>query len=715
MKYMKWMGLYLAWFGFGAVSASGQTWDAKADFSAAQNPSGSWSYGWSTELAGPLTIFPNYLANGGGEEWVDYSILQSAAPNLIYNTSSINFIALIPPLALSMHPGPGNQFTHCRWTAAESGTYNIQGSFTPVDYGGPHGYILKNGTSIGDSLLTEGVEKDYSFNSVVLAAGDTIEAVGGVGADDVFYNDQTDFSLTITKVTIPPPTVYDAKADFSTTLNPSGPWSYGWSTELAGPLTLFPNYLVFQGGDKWQDDSILQSGCPNLVYNPSSTTFTGLIPPLALSMHPGPGNQFTHCRWTAAESGTYNIQGSFTPVDYGGPHGYILKNGTSLGDSILTEGVEKDYILNSVVMAAGDTIEAVVGVGADDVFYNDQTDFSLTITPIATGTGTVPPPVGPAVAGSYRGLFNLAGASGPAGGMLTATVAKSGAFTAVLQWAGRRVTLKGSLAKSGVYSSVITLSGGIKITLSLSFDTNGNLTGSVTEYGDTYQLAASGVSADPPEAGYYTFILTPEPAAGAPEGTGFGYMYVQRSGAVSLFGSLGDGTQFSASSRVTAGNTLAIYADPYKSDGSGISGNLVFRHILVASDCDGTLVWSRSEKGARPGFETAVYFQAALMVPPIVGLNGDNVSFDARGADLGSEVTADVTLHPSKSGLPLIGGTAANLSLSILPVSNYFFGSFTDPSTNKRQLFSGVLLPTSRSGAGLFFSGGSSGTVEIGY
>jgi hypothetical protein len=72
-------------------------------------------------------------------------------------------------------------------------------------------------------------------------------------------------------------------------------------------------------------------------------------------------------------------------------------------------------------------------------------------------------------------------------------------------------------------------------------------------------------------------------------------------------------------------------------------------------------------------------------------------------------------LHPSKSGLPLIGGTAANLSLSILPVSNYFFGSFTDPSTNKRQLFSGVLLPTSRSGAGLFFSGGSSGTVEIGY
>jgi hypothetical protein len=214
---------------------------------------------------------------------------------------------------------------------------------------------------------------------MVLAAGDTIEAVVGVGADDAFFNDQTDFSLTITKVTTPPPTVYDAKADFSTTRNPSGPWTYGWSSDLAGSMTVFPNYMVHEGGQNWVDYSIMQSRVPAIYYNPLDDAFIGKLPPHHIGIHPGPANQFTHCRWTAPKSGTYSIHASFTAVNSGGPHGYILENGTTVGDSPLPEGVEKDYSFADVPLAAGDTVEVVVGVGANGSYYNDLADFCLTI------------------------------------------------------------------------------------------------------------------------------------------------------------------------------------------------------------------------------------------------------------------------------------------------------------------------------------------------
>jgi hypothetical protein len=191
------IGLLAVWAGLAGVPAFGQTWDATADYSATQNPNGAWRYGWSTALPGPLTIYPNAdVTNIGGERWVDYSIMALGTPSVVhYGPSSTGQCS---PPGLTMHPGPQNQFSHCLWTAPVSGTYSIQASFTALDTGGPHGYVLKNGNAIGESLLREGVEKDYSFSAVAMAAGDTIDVATGVGVDGVFYCDTTHFSLTIT-------------------------------------------------------------------------------------------------------------------------------------------------------------------------------------------------------------------------------------------------------------------------------------------------------------------------------------------------------------------------------------------------------------------------------------------------------------------------------------------------------------------------------------
>ena len=73
------------------------------------------------------------------------------------------------------------------------------GEFTAVDFGGPHAYFLKNHSIIADYFLTTHKPENFSSKSVSLAAGDTIDVALGVGRSNTYYNDTTQFSLTIDK------------------------------------------------------------------------------------------------------------------------------------------------------------------------------------------------------------------------------------------------------------------------------------------------------------------------------------------------------------------------------------------------------------------------------------------------------------------------------------------------------------------------------------
>ena len=149
------------------------------------------------------------------------------------------------------------------------------------------------------------------------------------------------------------------------------------------------------------------------------------------------------------------------------------------------------------------------------------------------------------------------------------------------------------------------------------------------------------------------------------------------------------------------------------------AGTLVFQDVPNVSDCAGTLYWSRpASNSSSPysvGFETGTQFIADKYDPFISQLKGDVAGFVASGADLSSDFSTSVTLHYQGGFIPDYAGAAGNVRLMLVPIGDGFTGSFEDPVTSKSDSFLGVLLPKSRTGAGLFISDGQSGSVNIQY
>jgi len=124
--------------------------------------------------------------------------------------------------------------------------------------------------------------------------------------------------------------VYDVAADFSTNSNPNGVWSYGYSTTLAGPVTLHNERGNLAGLDYWRTDIWL--GVPGVYFNPGHSTVTNntlVLGPRQLSFHPGPNGEFCLIRFTAPTNGQYQVSGVFTGVDTDGTTTdvHILVNG----------------------------------------------------------------------------------------------------------------------------------------------------------------------------------------------------------------------------------------------------------------------------------------------------------------------------------------------------------------------------------------------------
>src|SRR5207244_2353918 len=78
--------------------------------------------------------------------------------------------------------------------------------------------------------------------------------------------------LTVTP--IPTAVVYDLSSDFSATVNPTGPWSYGWVSNFNGVFNLLTFEKNFSSDNgvplaDWQVTDVLQ---PSVVRNMGSTT-----------------------------------------------------------------------------------------------------------------------------------------------------------------------------------------------------------------------------------------------------------------------------------------------------------------------------------------------------------------------------------------------------------------------------------------------------------
>jgi hypothetical protein len=170
--------------------------------------------------------------------------------------------------------------------------------------------------------------------------------------------------------------VYSAANDFSFTLNPNAVWSYGFTTTVSGPFTLYTTAgsTFYSGEAGWFGPipGFFAPGYPLVVAGPNQV-------PTVLDMGPGPSS-YTVVRWTAPDRGRWDVVGQFfgTGLTTGDVH--VLRNGVPIFNSGINGSQVANFSLD-VRVAPGDTLDFAAGPGPDGNNDNDPTGFNVTITP----------------------------------------------------------------------------------------------------------------------------------------------------------------------------------------------------------------------------------------------------------------------------------------------------------------------------------------------
>lgn len=183
---------------------------------------------------------------------------------------------------------------------------------------------------------------------------------------------------------------FDAAADFSATSNPNGAWSFGYENTTLGfgftPATLSGNYL---GVDYWQRGPDLPGAFHNPAATPNYAYGTAVIDPGMLILHPGPVGEYEVARFTAPTTGTYQFSVDFIGQDQiigttTDVH-LLVNDGTALLVSGMVTGFHSTFSSGSysMLLQAGDTIDAAVGMGNNGTYYGDSTglDFRVELVP----------------------------------------------------------------------------------------------------------------------------------------------------------------------------------------------------------------------------------------------------------------------------------------------------------------------------------------------
>jgi hypothetical protein len=179
-------------------------YSAVGDFSATQNPSGAWSYGYLASAGSGFALYTNH-ANPWGPSFDQWSLNSSptVTPHVTFNrtgqTASYSTITH-PPNVLNLHPGPIGQKSVVRWTAPSSMTVTIEGRFEGIDRVGTTTdvAVVHNSarTLFSGNINGYGAKAPFSITKAV-AAGDPIDFSVGYGSNANHFCDSTGLSATI--------------------------------------------------------------------------------------------------------------------------------------------------------------------------------------------------------------------------------------------------------------------------------------------------------------------------------------------------------------------------------------------------------------------------------------------------------------------------------------------------------------------------------------
>jgi hypothetical protein len=177
--------------------------------------------------------------------------------------------------------------------------------------------------------------------------------------------------------------IYDVTADYQTSSNGSGVWSYGYSPLGGTGYSL----VAFDQSNTvaWSMSNYSTLGTPAIWLNTAPYSQYGVAPG-QLSLHPGPaaGGDFTLVRFTAPTIGTYKISGQFFAGDGGSMNGSVVLDGNINAPlqyfANTTDG--SIFNLNSMKLKKGETIDFAVGNNGSFYSGNTPLSASIQITPV---------------------------------------------------------------------------------------------------------------------------------------------------------------------------------------------------------------------------------------------------------------------------------------------------------------------------------------------
>ena len=202
---------------------------------------------------------------------------------------------------------------------------------------------------------------------------------------------------------------YDASADFSTSNDPNGVWSYGWSTTLGSAFNLDTSNTTaaygLTGLGGWFSGQSAE-GVPDVLRNNTASPI--LLPPFT-NFQPGQltlnmfQTTYSVVRWTAPSTGQFSIAATFSAVSTigGTTDVHVQKNGVSVFDSAINGFPSPTSYSQTLSLVAGDHIDFTVGFGSNGNDHEDTTALAATIV-------AVPEPGTLALVGAaLGGLFSL--------------------------------------------------------------------------------------------------------------------------------------------------------------------------------------------------------------------------------------------------------------------------------------------------------------------
>jgi hypothetical protein len=183
---------------------------------------------------------------------------------------------------------------------------------------------------------------------------------------------------------------YDAAADFSSANGGSSVWSYGWDvSDAAGAYTFTALDLYTSSNDpnsgykSWNASTHNYAGTPGQWVNLGSSTVYGVAVG-QLTLHPAEdqhgfdNDNAAILRFTAPTAASYTVNAQFLTGDVGQTDAWIVRNGSfSSATALGTTSADPVYSA-TLSLAAGETVDFVVGNGADNL-WGDNTPVIVTI------------------------------------------------------------------------------------------------------------------------------------------------------------------------------------------------------------------------------------------------------------------------------------------------------------------------------------------------